>query len=183
MTNRSVTRIILKVWGLIWIVTAVGSVGTLITLALSSSGGGDPFQQRYLSASFFANVGGAFIFGLALVLGAGKIATWLFRREESLSVVYSTEALQAAAFAVLGIYFVVQALPGMVAVLRTVTTKPRWDQQSSAEYLWEHQRDTFISSATQAVAGFLLFFGSATLSRFWHRLRPLSAPPADPERP
>ncbi len=185
MTNRSIAGLVFKVWGIIWIVSAASSVGSVTALLMASSPPGpENVMMHWTKMSYVFGTVSLLAAGIALSCFASRISRSLFPTEEPVHLDFSAAALQAALFAVLGIHFAIRALPGVVSIVYVLRTKPSWDAQSAASYAWDRKREAVLSSTVELIAGVTLFFSSNALSSLWRRLRPLSETPqpADPPK-
>jgi hypothetical protein len=182
MTNRSLGRAVFRIWGLIWLISGClalpVAVAQLVTRPMA-----DPGMTRYMRFGSVMSIAIYLAGGAVMFLAAARLSALAFRVEEPLNLGVDAVALQAVAISILGLYFVVHAVPGVVSAIQALIQKPAWNQDSSSGYLWQRQRDNLLGAVVQLVVGVAIFLGGGALSRAWHRLHSLHAIVETPDEP
>jgi hypothetical protein len=171
VSPRHLAEVFLKVWAVTLLVEAVLSIPTVVgqLLAVGADGGARGFR-----------IVGAWTF-LSVALTA-VVATWLLKASahlaERLVPVDAGGSLggnvQAAAFGVLGTYFLVLGLRDGAGLAFRAATKPFGNDTLS--YLWQGSGEAVVGTIVQCIAGLVLILGRAGIASGLRRLRGDSLP-------
>jgi hypothetical protein len=153
---RQLAEVLLAVVAIWHLASAIPSISFLIS-AMKAPPSAPDSAETFQVASLTASIASSLLIGTALLVWRARIAERLVPASEP--VPRETPPWQAAAFAVLGVYFFIRGVSGAVpfVVAAGFTTEP----------VWELIADDLV----QAVLGLALFFGAPGLSVAWHRLR------------
>ena len=162
MTNRSIARIVLRVWGLVWILSAAGTLLQVVTLVLRPAAPGG--AAGYFKTAFVSIAMSGLVAPAILILGSGRLASWLFPSEEPVKIDSPAGALAPVLFAAVGVSFALYALPDLVNA--ALPGGPPMPRRFSAPRGGE-----VLPFAVQFAAGLALFLGSGPLGRLWNRLQ------------
>ena len=185
MTARELCTVALRVLGVYFIVRGAVSVNNAIAflfaviVALFES---TPDIDRSASVSMMILISSAFPFvvlvaaGLLLLFRAHRITSaWPEGRDGTSSPVagVTSREAQSIAFAVVGVFAIVTAVPGLCSAVGQV-----WYWTHSDSGFPEHRASwarssllTLIGHSAQLLVGVVLFFGARQLARWWHALR------------
>ena len=173
MKKEDLTVILLRLLGIYCLTMAIPMFSSVGIYLYSMTQNMD--QMNYLSALFVSLLPGVgvLVFGIGLLRWAPLLAKWITPGEsqETLSLNYQSQDIQAMAFAVVGVIVIVMALPNlahsiMVFLSATKTSSYPFKTSPLSEYWYR-----FGGQALRILLGLWLFFGAGGLSRFWHRLR------------
>ena len=172
MTARELASVALKVMGIFWIVVAVKTLPNLLMLRRLSMAteAGVPVDPRIR----FATQLGLTIFllavGVLLLLGTRELVRRFFDEPASPGDRLESPHVQAAAFSLAGVWFLVSAMGGLAssAVVYFAYSKPEIDISS------RHSAEAFaqaaVIAAVEAAAGLWLLLGARGLAGSWrHR--------------
>ena len=179
MTTKDAARIGLRLLGLYAIVLAIGQLqltGMIIgNLRLPHVAGEGSWLPAVLSG-----VSTVFSFGFAafLLMSADNLAARFVptaQRESDTTARISPLDAQAVAFSVLGLYFVLKALPGMLQSISHVTAVLTSMNSTQPLRILLSVLLRLIGELGQFILGFVLFFHAFGLARFWHGNRRLGS--------
>ncbi len=162
MTNRSLAQVVLRVWGLVWILSAAGSILQLASLVLRPAPPGG--TGGYLRMAFVSVAMTGVVAPLLLLFGSNRIAAWLFPAEAKIELEGPARALLPVLFAAVGISFVLYALPALVA--------PVFPSAGAVRGVPMGRSGRPLGAGIQFLAGIALFLGAGPLGRLWSRLNP-----------
>ena len=180
MNAKTLAELALKVWG------AVLILGTLLSLPATvwmvwTVPTEDP-QSALIRASSFGyvlNVIVQAVGGVVVLVWADKIVALFEADVTPLAIDASHAQLQVLAFAIVGIFVLIDGLQNAAATGFALVTMP--DETDTWSYMWQRQSEGMIKGVVQIGAGAALVFGRQALARGWSRLRGQPAPePADP---
>jgi hypothetical protein len=164
MTNRSLAQIVLRIWGLVWILSAVGTLLQVASLVLSPAAPGG--TAGYLKTAFVSIAMSGVVAPAILIFGSRRIASWLFSSEERVEADWASRSLVPALFAGVGISFALYALPNLVSAVLP-------GQQPALRRFSTSRGGEPFASTVQLVAGIAVFLGSGPLGKLWRRLQAL----------
>jgi hypothetical protein len=153
MKASSFAETVLKLLGVYWIVSAVLSLPGLASYRAMAAAQGEAAWKVLL------------VPGLTLAA------------EESFDSI-SVSGLQAAAFAVLGVYLTCLGLAGTARVAANYFLMPGRETGWGRSEFMSHNWESIVSDCVYLVSGVSLFLGARGLAELWRRLRPMRA--ADP---
>ncbi len=149
MNQRQLASVLLAVLGIFMAATRLPDLAIHAAMVLqldpAMEEAAGPFSQRAVSWVAMIAILIVVFLSLALVLLRDRISDWLFSSEPIPS---PTSGIQAVALSVLGVYFVISSIPGIMWPGGT-----RW------------------ASVVQAVLGAALFLGAHGTAALWYRLR------------
>jgi len=172
MNGRSLATVGLKTWGIVLVVSAIGSLPATLLMATVSPG--IDAQAGIIRASQVGSILNAVVHALiggAVVVFAGRISDAILPDTPPLHLSVTTGELQTLAFALVGVVVLVDGLREVAAAAYVLLNKPRSDQGDSLSYLWVRQRESIVRAVVQTSAGVLLVFGRNVLARGWSHLR------------
>ena len=176
MTERGLAALALKIWGILWIVSAVARFPQIVIVFVTK-----PFlhDARGLQAysewtSVFAIVV-TFIIGIVMIKASDRIATLLLAGDGEVTLPFRTVELEQVAFGILGAYLLALALRELADIAFVLMNKPMFDPTDSLRYLFTNGPNNIAAAIAQAVAGTALFLGRRGLARFWQKLRPMAS--------
>jgi len=174
MTGRAMASIAVKVWGVILVVGALASSpSTILFATLAPPVGADTAAIRASQIGQMLNVVLQAGLGIALVLVADRVVRWVVPDGPPLRIeVYASE-LAALAFALVGVYVLVQGAENIVATVYTLLTRPWWPISKDGPfwYVWERQREAIVRALVQIAVGVPLVFGRRAIVNAWWWLR------------
>ncbi len=176
MTNRSIAALVIRIWGVLWIVdAAVGLANTALQYFTRSIG--DPDVWKYATRMNTLSWVITSLIGIILLARSEAIARVLCPREESVAVAVDAATLQSIGFSLLAAYLAIGALRGVGTGLYSVLAR-RYDE--SARNIASRGSDYFVGSLVQLGLSLWLFLGTPRLVRFVRRLQePWAAPAGD----
>jgi hypothetical protein len=184
MNGTTLAQVLLRVWGVVLIVWALASVGSLFLLlvpALDSAGA----AFRATAAASFVQVLVFLIAGIALVRNGDRIGAWL---ASDLDVGASTTPaspieIEAVAFVILGTYLLVSGIGHIASFAVMLLAKPRWDETSALLFAWKGQPGAIVSGVVYVTAGAILLLRrrniAAAVSKTWRMVRRQDDPSDD----
>ncbi len=163
-----------KVWGVMLVVGALGAApSTIVFVTLAPAVSADTAVFRASQVGQILNLVLQAGLGIALVLLADRIVAWLIPDRPPLFIEVCASELAALAFALVGVYVLVQGAENIAATVYTLATRPSWPRSSDSAfwYVWERQRETIVSAFVQIAAGAALMFGRRPIVNAWWWLR------------
>jgi hypothetical protein len=128
-----------------------------------------------------------FVAGVILIRHGDRIGAWLVSDITEAGSPADATQIQAIAFAILGLWFLVAGVRGGASVAFTILTKPKWDEMRQFEYLWDQQKQALVACVVDLAAGVILLFGRAAIARSvrtaWRVVRPPDPDEDHPENP
>jgi hypothetical protein len=182
MTPRAIAAVALKVWGMVLIVEAAISVPVTIW-ALATASVSVNSDEEMLMAMRQSEMFGVLsiivqiVTGILLLNNADRLVKRLIPEGESLQINAKRAHLQAIAFALAGIFVLVEGIQDLAAAGYTLLTKPNFDETPQLEYLWVRQGEVIVRGAVAVTCGSILLFGRDAIATGWSRIRSVS--PAD----
>lgn len=169
MTSRGLAEVLLKLFGVYWLVHAIVSLPALAT-----------YRSMVSSAGWAVVVIPGLTVVLYLVLG-----TWFLAHGRRLSARIAAEepegresvtpqSAQAIAFSVLGLYLASAGVASLASNATSFKLLEGHETEWVKDEFFNREWPSIASSAVYLLAGLGLFFGSSSLAGFWHRLRPLA---------
>ncbi len=184
MTPKQAAGVVLKGLGIYWLVEGIFSVKYAILL---------PFTMRF--TDFAKQTGDAvfYIEEVSWVLHAAIYSvlglTFLFRTQSIIRLARFQEVgadenpgdkipdggrYEALAFALIGIYFALPAIAGLVPIFVKFWQLRQPGYSPLFESYLEHNWENLINNGVQAVLGVLLILGRSGLVRLWKLSRPMA---------
>jgi hypothetical protein len=164
MNARTLTALLLKVWGITTIVNALISLGSYaVTLSFPSSGPQEGMYHTVLVSNAVGIILSAFA-GVMLLRFASAISSRLFEPSTDAPLVLAPDALLRVFLVALGLYLVVEGLRSSAVIGFELATKPSWDQASAIDTVWNRQREALISAIVALLSGLALLGFRAQLS-------------------
>jgi hypothetical protein len=164
MNARTLTALLLKVWGITVIVNAFVSLGSYaVTLSFPSSEPQAGMYRTVLVSNAVGIILSAFA-GAMLLRFASAISSRLFEPSMDGPLVMAPEALLRVFLVTLGLYLVVDGLRNSAVIGFELATKPSWDQASAVDTVWNRQRESLVSATVALFAGLALLGFRAQLS-------------------
>ncbi len=180
MNAKTLAELALKVWGALLILGTLFSLPATVWMVWTVPTG-DP-QAAFIRASsigYVLNVVLQGLSGVVVLVWADKIVALFESDVTPLAIDASHAQLQVLAFAIVGIFVMIDGLQNAAATGFVLVTMP--DETDTWSYMWQRQGEGMIKGVVQIGAGAALVFGREALARGWSRLRGQPAPdPADP---
>lgn len=174
MTGRALAAIAVKVWGVILVVGALASSpSTILFVTLAPAVTADASAVRASQIGLMLNLLAHVGLGTGLILISDRVVGWVIPDGAPLRIdVYASE-LAALAFALVGLYALVQGAGNAAAAVYTVVTRPSWPMvdDSMFWYVWENQREAIVRALVQIGAGIGLMLGREAVVNAWWWLR------------
>ena len=169
MPGRTLAAIAFRVWGVVLLVCAlVSSAAQIVTFTMTPPAG----QEAFYRTAWIVTLAGPGVIGLALLVLADRVATWVVPDTAPLAIDAHPADLAAIGFAIAGIFILVHGLEDGASIVYAVVTKPNWfTAQSWSSYLWDRQPVAIVRVVVEAVAGAALILGRDGLATAWWRLR------------
>ena len=174
MTGQALAGVALRVWGLIMVVGALASSpSAIVFVTLAPPTGAEAAVVRASQIGMILALLLRIALGIALIRLANRIVGWVVPDGPPLRIdVYASE-LAALAFAIVGLYVLIQGAGNIVAAVYTALGKPTWPSGSERTfwYVWEREREAIVRAFVQVAAGLVLVLGRASLVNAWWWLR------------
>ncbi len=174
MTGQALAGVALRVWGVILIVGAlVSAPSAVLFVSLPPSATAEGAVLRASQIGTMLGLRLRVALGLALVRMANRIVRWVVPDGPPLRIdVYASE-LAALAFAIVGLYSLVQGAENIIGAVYTAVGKPTWPSGSERTFwcVWERERETIVRAFVQIAAGLVLMLGRTTLVNGWWWIR------------
>jgi hypothetical protein len=171
MSERRLAALVLKLWGLLWLISGLTSIPQVILIFASQ-----PFVGEQRAVQTFSQwttaIGTActFIVALVLLATAERIASRLFPDER----IVLPSQLEQLAFGVLGAYLLILAARESAVILYVLATRSELDASGQFAYLWqENNGQALVGAIVQGAFGLVLLLGRRALSRAWLKLHPM----------
>jgi hypothetical protein len=148
MNARTLAALLLKVWGITAIVSALISLGSYAAAL--------PFSSSEARAVLLSNTAGfilSVVAGVVVLKFATAIATRLFEPSVDAPLVIPAEALLRVFLVTLGLYLCVEGLRNSAVIGFELALKPSWDRAGALETIWDRQREALVSAAVELVSG------------------------------
>lgn len=172
MSAKTLAQVLIRVWGLILIVTAVAASGTLFMFTGGS-------QWRAAAASSVTNLVFSFIAGFFFVRDGDRIGAWLASdlevEGEPTGPPADAKAILSIGLALLGAFYLVEGLRSGAVVALDLVIKPKEDYVNAVAYLWDRDNQAIARAVVDTIAGIILLFGKQNIAgsaaRFWRVVR------------
>ncbi len=174
MTGRALAGVALRVWGVILVVGSLASIPSTILFATLAPGASP--EAMVIRTSQIGMMAGLLLraaLGVTLVKLADRIVAWVVPDGPPLRIdVYASE-LAALAFAIIGLYALIQGAENIVGAVYTAASRPTWPSGSERTFwfVWERERETIVRAFVQIGAGLVLLIGRTSLVNTWWWLR------------
>ena len=109
--------------------------------------------------------------GLGLLIWGRRISQWVIPETKLLQITIDAPQLSALAFAVVGVFILVDGLQDAVSSTYMMLNKPRSDPRGHLSYLWEQNRESTLRAVVQMAVGIYLILGRKGVGRGWLQLR------------
>jgi hypothetical protein len=171
MSERRLAALVLKLWGLLWLISGLTSIPHVILIFASQPFVGEQHaMQSFSQWSTAIATACTFIVALVLLAAAERISARLFPDER----VVLPSQLEQVAFGVLGAYLLILAARESAVILYVLATKSELDARGQFAYLWqENNGQALVGAIVQGAFGLVLLLGRQALSRAWLKLHPM----------
>jgi hypothetical protein len=173
MPMRALAVVLLKVWGVLWI---VGGCAALLQQAAFFAMPGDASMQRMVWVGGLLGVVTSFAGGAVLLFGAEWIADRIGLREggaDAAAPRYTLPELQSIVFGALAVYFAVSALRNIGALAYAILQQPLPNASGPFGPRLLDRQPELAGAVTQLVAAVVLLFTRSRLASLWARVRPM----------
>ncbi len=168
MTNRGVGEVGIKLLGLWALLSAVSNLPTVVWFAQGQlESGGDGALAIGLGATVQVAI------GVSLLAYAKRLAAFLFPADATIPTVTSS-TLAVVAFAGIGCYLVVDALPELLRLVLNYRSAGGLDYEYNRELFLRDNAIGISVEVLRLVLGAALFLGAPGLVRIWRRVRSMS---------
>jgi hypothetical protein len=157
MSTRALTEVILKVWGVIVIGSALTSVGSIAAGLASDAPAGTPsgaFHAILRSNALLVAFGAAV--GVLLILIAPWLSRKLFPASADLMLSVSSDLLLNIGIVILGLFQIVEGVLNAARIGVLFWLKPSFDQVPAAVYAWRYNPEALVSAVAALLLGGLL---------------------------
>ena len=172
MNAKTLAELLLKIWGITLLISALASLP--VTLLMITASSGNNSEAAFLRASQNGSILHLVIqalVGTAIIVWADNITDLIESDTTPLQIDTSTAELQVLGFALVGIFVLVDGLGNVAATVYVWFSRPSFDQTDPVSYIWTRQNEAIVRALVQVVAGALLIFGRETIVHGWSRLR------------
>ena len=172
MNAKTLAELLLKIWGITLLISALASLP--VTLLMITASSGNNSEAAFLRASQNGSILHFVIQALvdsAIIVWADNITDLIESDTTPLQIDTSTAELQVLGFALVGIFVLVDGLGNVAATVYVWFSRPSFDQTDPVSYIWTRQNEAIVRALVQVVAGALLIFGRETIVHGWSRLR------------
>lgn len=187
MSARTFAAVLMKVWGVFWLVSSViGFANVIVEFFTRPFAASDPGMQQF---SLFSSAATTMVtFGAALVLirFGDLVAGAIIRTgEDGLLLGLSASQMEAVLFGTLGAYLTVSGFRQAAVLAYELLRRSSWDQPGKLEYIWQNRQGELVGSVVQLIAGSALVLGRKGLAEAWKRVHPMEgdeetvSPPTD----
>ena len=176
MNAKTLGEVLLRVWGVVLLASAVASLGSL-SLLFEQTSGPDAAEWRTSALSSAAHLFMTLVIGLSLIRGGHALAARLFKDSSGPNEPIDLATITSLAFSLLGFYFLAVGLRDAIAIGVMLASKASWDETRAYEYFWDRQRQAFVAAIVNIAAGAVLLISRKHLASWWMKLR--SSPAAN----
>ena len=184
MSVRSLGVLLLKVWGVIWVVSGLDTIVSLIGLAFNLPETAVP-DQRYVVMSAGLSPLMTFVFGLLLVVLPERVIALIVPNDVDAQQIraesYSLAEWQATAFGAVAVFFLISALRDIGTLVYSIARTTSWDQVGNLTEVFRNQQSELAGAAIQLVAAAVLLVKRSFFAQTWLRLRSRDIAAAAPE--
>ena len=178
MTIRTLGILLLKLWGLMWLIGGVVSFANMMVMAVQTPGS-DPGADRFIRMTGGLTAVVMIAAGTLLLLGARRIVSMIYPDAEAETPIvpdrYSLAELQSVVFGGVGAFLAISALRNMAELIYAIARQPAWDTTGRLAYAMEGRQEDLAGAAVQLVFAVLLLFSRSALAAGWARLRPMKS--------
>ena len=179
MTVRSLGVLLLRLWGLWWVVGGCARLLNLAVIPFVPAEMAQPGMQRVFLLSTGLGAATSLLFGTALLVGAERIMHVIgYGSDEELHVrgdVDTTRNLQSVAFGALGVYLAILALSEIARLVYTIARLPKWDQARELGSVVAQNQEALAGAAAQLIFAVALLVNRNALASLWARVHPMRA--------
>ena len=168
MNGRDIAEVALKTWAVVLLAGfIISGPAILIMIAQEPEGGLTRAVQAMQLVQLLAGV----LVGLGLLIWARKVSRWVIPETQPLQVAIDITQLSAMAFALAGVFILVDGLQDAVSSTYIMLNKPRSDPRGPLSYLWEQHREATLRAVVQMAVGIYLILSRKGVGRGWSQLR------------
>jgi hypothetical protein len=170
---RSLAIVLLKVWGVLWIVSGCSA---LLQQAAFFAMPGDASMQRLVWVGGLLGVVTSFAGGAVLLFGAEWIVDRIGLREggaDAAAPRYTLPELQSIVFGALAVYFIISALRELGTLVYAILRQPLRNPPGDFGWMPIDRQPELAGALTQLVAALVLLFARSRLASLWARIRPM----------
>ena len=175
MNAKTLAELALKLWGVLLALGSLLSLPAALWMTWTVPSGDE--QAAFMHATqvgYTLNVVLQGLGGVAVLVWADRIVALFEADDTPLNIDVSHAHVQILAFAIVGVFVLIDGLQNAVAAGYVLWTKP--DLADTSSYMWARQGEDMIKAVVQIAAGALLVFGREAVARGWSRLRGQPAP-------
>jgi hypothetical protein len=175
MNAKTLAQVLLRVWGVVLVVSALAAAGNMLLLLASAvSGRSGGWRASEAAALLYPVV--YLIAGSLLIRRGDQIGSWL---TSDIDVDAGTPAsaleIQVVAFSIVGLYFLVTGLRDLANAAAAALANLQWREPGTLSYIWERQRQLAVAGVVNTVAGIVLLVRrqniAEALSKTWRVVR------------
>jgi hypothetical protein len=170
MSAKTLAELALKIWGVVLLLGALFSLPAALWMTWIVPTG-EP-QAGFIRASqigYLLSVVVQALAGIVVLVWADRIVALFESNDTPLQIDMSSAQLQVLAFAILGVFILIDGLQNAAAAGYALFTRP--EQVDTVSYMWARQGESMIKGAVKIAAGAFLVFGREAVARGWSRLR------------
>ena len=154
MNARTLMEVLLKFWGVVTLVSVTGPLPTFFALLLPSSKGYNHVELWSFAIGIVVTIAA----GICLLRFAKPLSQVLIPGSEASSRELSGHIILEVALVALGVFLMISGFKFVAAVGVELVLSQRWVQVGETASTWARERGTFVSGATELVAGFLVIW-------------------------
>lgn len=167
MTAKALAQVLLRVWGVILIVSAAIWMTAAFVFA--------PGAWRLTVIPAVMRLLVELAAGLTLIRNGDRIGAWLVSDIEEEGPPADGVRIQAIGFAILGAWFLINGLADLLGRAVFFFSAPEWNEGIPLASLREKQMEALVMGAAKGLAGAILLFRRVDLatriSRIWRTVR------------
>jgi len=156
---------------IVWGVASIGNV--LLFVVPKDSFGESPW--RVTGAAFVVQMLVYLIAGVFLVRNGDRVGAWLVSDIDEQGPPASASAVELVAFRVIGLYFLIAGVRGLVGLIASVAASPRWDDSGHLASVLTTQSGNVARAVVELAAGVLLIWRvdqiASWFGRGWRAVR------------
>jgi len=173
MNAKTLAELVLKIWGITLLVSALASLPISLLMAAAGSGGSEA-QDRLIRFTNIASILSVVIqaaVGAAVIVWADRITDSIESDTTPIQIGTNITELQVLGFGLAGVFFLVGGLQSVASAAFVLLTKPKLEGTDALSYMWDRQKETIVRGFVEVAAGVLLLFGREAIANGWSRLR------------
>jgi len=170
MNAKTLAELALKLWGVLLVLgTLLSLPAALLTVWMVPGGDEQAALMRASQISYILNAVFHLLAGVVVLVWADRIVALFESDVTPLNIDVSFAQLQILAFAITGIFVLIEGLQNAAATGYALLAKP--EGADTVSYMWAGQGEGMIKGIVQIAAGSVLLLGREALARKWSGMR------------